>query len=116
MDAQLNSTKATPYIDEHNCLVWYAGETFYFEITIDLRDINNNTVAFTESDKIRMLVFDKNNCCVDDIVFTEIIDRIVFHMDEERTRRYKRGTYTYKIIYDGAVVKTLALGYKMLVK
>ena len=98
-------------------LKWYAGDVFELQVRLEHTDQNGAEVSVLPTDTV---TFEFRNACrtpVYKVTFTEIEDNtVVVRFGEQETALFPAGSYTYDVIYKGAVRRTLASDAPVLVE
>lgn len=89
-------------------LKWYAGDTFELQVDLQLTDEDGRTLPLEEGHTVEFLFRDCTRAVVYAVCFQEITDnRVVLWFNDEVSARFPKGSYTYDVIYKGAVRRTL---------
>ena len=104
------TAKKSPRI-ENNKIVWYEGDTFSIDWTFNLHDENlDEEIDISPLDKIHFKFISGGNRKVvyecDALLSNE--GKVTLVIDEEITKKFPSGIYTYSIKYIGTDVITIA--------
>lgn len=108
-------TKQSPRF-EQNTLCYYYGDTFQLSLPIELtRD--GEPVDISADDIVSVTIINATLGEVETMEFTNIDhNTIILNWDAERSARYPRGLYTYRIRYNGEYVRTIAADCRIFVQ
>ena len=98
-------------------LKWYAGDQFDLQVRLELTDQNGVEVPIASEHRVRFLFRNAHREEIYAVTFTEIRENtVVLHFGERETALFPKGRYTYDVIYEGAVRRTLASNAPVLVE
>lgn len=108
-------TKQSPRF-ENNTLCFYAGDTFQLSLPIELtRD--GDPVNIGPEDIVTITIINAMLGEIETIEYTGIENNtILLNWDAERSARYSRGLYTYRIRFNGEYVRTIAADCRIFVQ
>lgn len=112
--ADIPRAKMSPRI-ENGIIYWYEGDTFEFNIAIELRDQDGEVVTPSDQSAFEMIVRDEKN----DEIFSEKqygVSGFTFACDENVTALFRKGKYRYDINYYGEYKTSLAEDNRMIVE
>lgn len=90
----IKCAEQSPRICNDGTIRWYEGDTFSLEFDLIFTDDNGEEVPTQETDEITICFRDKLERIIYEtsVVGTTILNVII---DEETTKKFKRGTYKY---------------------
>ena len=98
-------------------LKWYAGDVFDLQVRLELTDENGDVIGI---DPHHTVTFVFRNACrrvIYEVTFVEIEDdTVILRFTEAVSGLFPRGSYTYDVIYKGAVRRTLVCNGPILVE
>lgn len=95
----------SPRVCEKGHIHWYEGDTFILTFEVDFVDESGASIEIKDTDKITVSFMDryKNVVCE----FEEVgSNKIVMTFDEEVTKKFKTGEYTYSARLNNGWIKT----------
>ena len=97
--SSITIAKASPRL-ENGKIIWYEGDTFAIKLNIDLTSTEDgNSINLTTGDEI-IVSFYRTDICVHKFVFNTFVDNtIILDFDENVTKKFNKGNYTYIITY-----------------
>ena len=98
--------EVSPRICNDGSIRWYEGDTFILEFNLTFRDSSDNVLETTEKDEISIVFNDKYSNVVWEtkVIGTNILP---IHVDEEVTKLFKVGKYTYCVKRNADFITTL---------
>ena len=115
-EKSLPAASASPRITG-GVLKWYAGDVFDLQVRLELTDQDGTAIQIAPGDTVTFVF---RNACrepVYEVAFTEIEDNtLVLRFGEQEAALFSPGSYTYDVIYKGAVRRTLASDAPVLVE
>ena len=112
--ADIPRAKMSPRI-VNGIIYWYEGDTFEFNLAVDLRDQDGEIVTPSDENAFEIIIRDERN----NEVFNEKqygVSGVHFYCDEEVTKRFRKGKYKYDINYYGEFKTSLAEDNIMIVE
>lgn len=108
-------TKVSPRF-ECNDLCYYEGDTFQLSLPIELtRD--GLPIDIGPNDVVTITTINSTLREVETIEFTNIENNtILVNWDSDRTEKYPRGVYSYRIRFNGEYVRTIAADCRIVVQ
>lgn len=104
----LPSARMSPRII-NGALKWYEGDTFNLQVEIDLTDENGDKVEIVAPQTVEFKFYDERERMVYWMTFGNIKDNtVLLIVDDDVTKKFPKGEYTYDVIYNGGYRKTLA--------
>ena len=98
-------------------LKWYAGDVFDLQVRLALTDENGEALEIESTHTVTFVFRDACRRVVYEVTFVEIEDdTVVLRFTEAVSRLFPRGSYTYDVIYKGAVRRTLVCNGPILVE
>ena len=102
---------------ENGVIQFYEGDTFSIAIQIDLEDQFGEPVTLTAEDTVTIEFRD----CREEVIWrdtwTGIEDNcITLEIDDDSTRLFRAGKYTYDVVLESETRTTLASGNKIIVR
>lgn len=88
-------------------IFWYEGDTFELNLAIDIKDQDGEPVEITEDSGFELIIKNSRK----EQVYTSKengVPGITFVCDEETTKLFKKGRYTYDINYYGEYRTSIA--------
>lgn len=90
-------------------LKWYEGDTFQLSVEINLQDEVGNTIDILESHTVEFKFYNEKERMVHWVTFGNIQDNtVLLIVDDVVTKKFPKGKYTYDVIYNGVMRKTLS--------
>ena len=115
-EKSLPAASGSPHITG-GVLKWYAGDVFDLQVRLELTDQDGAAIQMATGDTVTFVF---RNACrepVYQVTFREIEDNtLVLRFGEQETALFPTGSYTYDVIYKGAVRRTLASDAPILVE
>lgn len=116
--ANIKGAEPSPRI-VNNILYWYEFNTFTLTWTLNLKDEETQEpIIFNPDDRITFKFFDEMKNVVYTQDFTNIPETniVELNFDENVTKNFKNGVYTYCIKYNGEYITTIGAVLKVVVE
>ena len=98
-------------------LKWYAGDVFDLQVRLELTDQEDEMIVIAPGDTVTFVFRDSRRKALYQVDCMEIEDNtMVLRFTEAVTALFPKGTYTYDVIYKGAVRRTLVSDGPILVE
>lgn len=112
--ADIPRAKMSPRI-ENGIVYWYEGDTFEFNLSINLVDQDGESVTPSDGSAFEMIIRDQRN---DEVYRVKEygVSGITFACDEQTTALFRKGKYKYDINYYGEYKTSLAEDNIMIVE
>ncbi len=90
-------------------LRWYAGDTFSLTLQLELMDQDGEAVAIGASDSVTVSFYDETRAEVHTFTASGVTDGCVkLTFDDTVSGKFRKGSYTYDILYTHGEKTTLA--------
>ena len=98
--SELPRAEVSPRID--NCILrWYEGDTFSYDLCINLMDDSGDTVNVSSSGTVTVTFRNRKNEIVKTFTFTNVENNMVsMTFDSTCTALFPKGSYTYDVFLD----------------
>lgn len=100
---------------EKGIILWYEGDEFEIVLELDLTDADGEEIILGDTETVTVEIKDRNGARVKQFVFSGN-NYITLKFDEETTELFRRGSYFYDIIVDGACKTTVANDNRIIVE
>ena len=98
-------------------LKWYAGDVFDLQVRLELTDQDGTEIQIAPEHMVTFVFRNVRREPIYEVTFRGIEDNtVVLRMSEIETAMFPAGSYTYDVIYRGAVRRTLASDAPVLVE
>ena len=98
-------------------LKWCAGDVFDLQLRLELTDQNGEDIQIAPAHTVTFAFWDVRRKPIYQVTFGDLADNTaVLRFTEAVSSLFPRGRYTYDVIYEGAVRRTLVRGGPILVE
>ncbi len=98
-------------------LKWCAGDVFELQVRMELTDQEGADIQIAPAHSVTFVFRNARREEIYRVIFKEIEDNtVVLPFTEAATARFPKGRYTYDVIYEGAVRRTLACDAPIIVE
>ena len=106
--------KMSPRI-ENGIIYWYEGDTFEFNVAVDLKDQDGSTVEVSDENAFELVIRDERNNEVYSVKQYGAAG-FTFECDEDTTALFRKGRYRYDVNYYGEYKTSIAEDNLMIVE